>query len=112
MAGDQEGARPPQPRLQVKLVFRAHMLKLRRAGRSCALSTAPGEELADAETSKRYVQLVDRHGRTAGVESLEFDADAERLRHDPPMRWIVGGMAAHESPSQMGQFETRWLAAA
>jgi hypothetical protein len=34
--------------------------------------------------------------------------DAERLRHDPTMRWIVGGKAAHSnaaSPSQMGRFE-------
>jgi hypothetical protein len=30
------------------------------------------------------------------------------------MRWIVGGKAAHgcaASPSQMGRFETQWLAA-
>jgi hypothetical protein len=41
--------------------------------------------------------------------------DAERLRHDPAMRWIVGGKAAlgaAASPSQMGRFETRWLTAA
>src|SRR3974377_711015 len=34
---------------------------------------------------------------------------AERLRHDPMMRWIVGGRAAQggaASPSQMGRFET------
>ena len=40
--------------------------------------------------------------------------DAERLRHDPAIRWIVGGTAAHSnaaSPSQMGRFETQWLAA-
>ena len=40
--------------------------------------------------------------------------DAERLRHDPAMRWIVGGKAAQgcaASPSQMGRFETHWLAA-
>ena len=27
------------------------------------------------------------------------------------MRWIVGRVAAHASQSQMGRFETRWLAA-
>src|SRR5262249_41023435 len=34
--------------------------------------------------------------------------------HDPAMRWIVGGKAAQSSaasPSQMGRFETQWLAA-
>jgi hypothetical protein len=40
--------------------------------------------------------------------------DAERLRDDPAMRRIVGGKAAQgraASPSQMGRFETQWLAA-
>ena len=40
--------------------------------------------------------------------------DAERLQYDPAMRWIVGGRAFYgcaASPSQMGRFETKWLAA-
>src|SRR5215469_11359398 len=40
-------------------------------------------------------------GRLAGYEDVN---DAERLRHDPAMRWIVGGKAAQRSaasPSQM-----------
>jgi Transposase DDE domain group 1 len=45
-------------------------------------------------------------GRLAGYEDVN---DAERLRHDPAIRWIVGGTAAH--PSQMGRFETQWRAA-
>ncbi len=43
----------------------------------------------------------------AGYEDVN---DAERLRQDPAMRWIVGGKAASgaaASPSQMGRFETR-----
>ena len=50
-------------------------------------------------------------GRLAGHEDVN---DAERLRHDPAMRWIVGDKAAQSSaasPSQMGRFETQWLAA-
>jgi hypothetical protein len=50
-------------------------------------------------------------GRLAGYEDVN---DAERLRHDPAMRWIVSGKAAAgcaASASQMGRFETRWLAA-
>ena len=50
-------------------------------------------------------------GRVAGYEDAN---DAERLRHDPAMRWVVGGRAAiyrAASPSQIGRFETRWLAA-
>jgi hypothetical protein len=49
-------------------------------------------------------------GRLAGYEDVN---DAERLRHDPAMRWIVGGKAASgrgASASQMGRFETKWLA--
>jgi len=49
-------------------------------------------------------------GRLAGYEDVN---DAERLRHDPAMRWIVGGKAAQgsaASPSQMGRFETQSLA--
>jgi hypothetical protein len=49
-------------------------------------------------------------GRLAGYEDVN---DAERLRHDPAMRWIVGGRAVHDcaaSASQMGRFETEWLA--
>jgi hypothetical protein len=41
-------------------------------------------------------------GRLAGYEDVN---DAERLRHDPAMRWIVGGKAAQgraASPSQVG----------
>ena len=64
-------------------------------------------------------RMVDTHwlfrqsvfGRLAGYEDVN---DAERLRHDPAMRWIVGGKAAQDcaaSPSQMGRFETQWLAA-
>ena len=46
--------------------------------------------------------------RLAGYEDVN---DAERLRHDPAMRWIVGGKASHScaaSPSQIGRFETQW----
>jgi hypothetical protein len=40
--------------------------------------------------------------------------DAARLRHDPAMRWIIGGEAAQRSAassSQLGRFETQWLTA-
>src|SRR5262249_51847695 len=49
-------------------------------------------------------------GRLAGYEDVN---DAERLRHDPAMRWIAGGKAVVRraaSPSQIGRFETQWLA--
>ena len=95
----------------------AGLLAYRELDDALGLSTMAGETLADARTGKN-----DRHalvgllrqsvfGRLAGYEDVN---DAERLRHDPAMRWIVGGKAAHgsaASPSQMGRFETQWLAA-
>jgi hypothetical protein len=36
--------------------------------------------------------------------------DAERPRHDPAIRWVVGGGAASgAAASQIGRFETKWL---
>ena len=49
-------------------------------------------------------------GRLAGYEDVN---DADRLSVDPAMRWVVGGKAAVRgaaSSSQMGRFETQWLA--
>jgi hypothetical protein len=80
------------------------------------LTEMAGDVLADARSGKNgrhalaglFRQSV--FGRFAGYEDVN---DAERLRHDPAMRWIVGGKAAQiaASPSQMGRFETQWLAA-
>jgi hypothetical protein len=81
------------------------------------LTALAGEMLADTRTGKNgrhaLVGLLRQSvfGRLAGYEDVN---DAERLRYDPAMRWIVGGKAAQgcgASPSQMGRFETRWLAA-
>jgi hypothetical protein len=50
-------------------------------------------------------------GRLGGYEDVN---DADRLGHDPAMRWIVGGGAVTKqaaSASQMGRFETEFLAA-
>jgi len=49
-------------------------------------------------------------GRLAGYEDVN---DADRLARDPAMRWIVGGHAVAKqaaSASQIGRFETEWLA--
>src|SRR5436853_664101 len=48
-------------------------------------------------------------GRLAGYEDVN---DANRLAHDPAMRWVVGGRAVTQnaaSTSQMGRFETEVL---
>ena len=83
-------------------------------GRARALDDTPhldlvGDILAGARTGKNgrhaLVGMLRQSvfGRLAGYENVN---DAERLRHDPAMRWIVGGKAASDSPSQMGRFDT------
>ena len=95
----------------------AGLLAYRELDDALGLSMAAGEALADARTGKNgrhaLVGMLRQSvfGRLAGYEDVN---DAERLRYDPAMRWIVGGKAAKcraASPSQMGRFETRWLAA-
>jgi hypothetical protein len=86
----------------------AGLLAYRELDDALGLSVMAGEMLADARTGKNLRQSV--FGRLAGYEDVN---DAERLRHDPAMRWIVGGKAVVRraaSPSQIGRFETQWLA--
>src|ERR1700722_7704880 len=95
----------------------AGLLAYRELDDALGLSAMAGERLADARTGKNgrhaLVGMLRQggFGRMAGYEDVN---DAERLRHDPAMRWIVGGKAASgcaASASQMGRFETRWLTA-
>jgi len=95
----------------------AGLLAYRELDDALGLTATAGDVLADARTGKNgrhaLVGLLRQSvfGRLAGYEDVN---DAERLRHDPAMRWIVGGEAASgcaASPSQMGRFETKWLAA-
>ena len=95
----------------------AGLLAYRELDDALGLTALAGEMLADTRTGKNgrhaLVGLLRQSvfGRLAGYEDVN---DAERLRYDPAMRWIVGGKAAQgcgASPSQMGRFETGWLAA-
>ena len=94
----------------------AGLLAYRELDDALGLTVMASETLADARTGKNgrhaLVGLLRQSvfGRLAGYEDVN---DAERLRHDPAMRWIVGGKTAQgsaASPSQMGRFETKWLA--
>src|SRR6202162_5543984 len=95
----------------------AGLLAYRELDDVLGLTAMAGEMLADARTGKNgrhaLIGLLRQSvfGRLAGYADVN---DAERLRHDPAMRWIVGGKAAQDgaaSPSQMGRFETQWLPA-
>jgi hypothetical protein len=76
------------------------------------LSAMAGEVLTDLRTGAngrhslvgQFRQSV--FGRLAGYDDIN---DADRLAHDPAMRWVVGGAAVTgqaASTSQMGRFET------
>jgi hypothetical protein len=92
------------------------LLPYRELADALGLTTTAGEILADARTGKNgrhaLVGLLRQSvfGRLAGYENVN---DAERLRHDPAIRWIVGEKAVSgrgASASQTGRFETKWLA--
>src|SRR4051795_5451768 len=79
------------------------------------LSETAGAVLTDTRTGAngrhtlvgQFRQSV--FGRLAGYEDVN---DADRLAHDPAIRWIIGGRAVAQtaaSTSQMGRFETEGL---
>jgi hypothetical protein len=91
----------------------AGLLAYRELDDALGLSAMAGDILADARTGGNgrhaLVGLLRQSifGRLAGYEDVN---DAERLRLDPAMRWIVGGKGTAgvaASPSQMGRFETK-----
>ena len=90
-------------------------LAYRELDDTLGLTDAGADTLADARTGKngrhRLAGLLRQSvfGRLAGYEDVN---DADRLCHDPAMRWVVGDRAitgSAASASQMGRFETKWL---
>src|SRR4051812_12272816 len=93
----------------------AGLLANRELDDALHLTDTATDKLADVHTGKngrhRLAGLLRQSGfgRLAGYEDVN---DAERLYHDPAMRWVVGDVAisgSAASPSQMGRFESKWL---
>src|SRR5215216_8011664 len=93
----------------------AGLLAYRELDDTLRLTDTAADKLADLRTGKngchRLAGLLRQSvfGRLAGYEDVN---DAERLCHDPAMRWVVGDRAitgSAASASQMGRFETKWL---
>ena len=93
----------------------AGLLAFRELDDALGLTKIAGQVLADIRTGRngrhtltaQFRQSV--FGRLAGYEDVN---DADRLGHDPAMRWVVGGRAVTKeaaSTSQMGRFETEVL---
>ena len=99
-----------------KVTSDAGLLPFRELDDALGVSDLAGESLVDPRTGKNgqhgmtglFRQSI--FGRLGGYEDVN---DADRLGHDPAMRWIVGGHAVTKraaSASQMGRFETEFLA--
>src|SRR5918911_2717765 len=99
-----------------KITSGGGLLAYRELDHVLGLSDIAGVVLADTRNGAngrhallgQFRQSV--FGRLAGYEDVN---DADRLAHDPAMRWIVGGRAVTgpaASSSQMGRFETEALA--
>jgi Transposase DDE domain group 1 len=93
----------------------AGLLAYRELDDALHLTDTAANTLADVRTGKngrhRLAGLLRQavFGRLAGYEDVN---DAERLRRDPAIRWVVGDRAisaSAASASQMGRFETKWL---
>ncbi len=108
------------PRLKLefhglRLTSDAGLLPFRDLDHTLGLTDLAGEVLTDTRTGQnsRHTLIAQLRpsvfGRLAGYEDVN---DADRLAHDPALRWIVGGRAVTQnaaSASQMGRFETEGL---
>lgn len=99
-----------------KITSDAGFIAYRELDDALGLTQVAGDRLIDPRTGKNgqhgmtglFRQSI--FGRLGGYEDVN---DADRLGRDPAMRWIVGGHAVATqaaSASQMGRFETEFLA--
>src|SRR5215203_1502011 len=110
-----DGAAGEESDAALRVTFDAGLLAFRELDDALGLTELAGEVLADPRTGQnsRHTLIAQLRqsvfGRLAGYEDVN---DADRLAHDPALRWIVGGRAVAQtaaSTSQMGRFETEVL---
>src|SRR3954464_60255 len=110
-----EGKKGPPPAAfghRLKLEFHgskvtsdAGLLAFRELDEALGLTDLAGEVLADTRTGQnsRHTLMAQLRqsvlGRLAGYEDVN---DADRLAHDPALRWIVGGRAVTQYADAMG----------
>ncbi len=99
-----------------KITSDAGFIAYRELDDALGLTQVAGNRLIDPRTGKNGQHGMtglfrqSTFGRLGGYEDVN---DADRLGRDPAMRWIVGGHAVAKqaaSASQMGRFETEFLA--
>ena len=89
----------------------AGLLAFRELDDALGLTELAGEALADTRTGQnsRHTLIAQLRqavfGRLAGYEDVN---DADRLAHDPALRWIVGGRAVTHNADAMGPAARRW----
>jgi Transposase DDE domain group 1 len=89
----------------------AGLLAYRELDDALGLSSMAGERVADARTGK-----IARHALVGMLRQSVFGRlteyedvnDAERLRHDPAMRWIVGGNATSGCAASARHCQTKF----
>jgi hypothetical protein len=99
--------------LRLKLEFHgsrvtsdAGLLPFRDLDDALGLTDLAGEVLADTRTGQNSRHTLTAQlrqsvfGRLAGYEDVN---DAERLAHDPALRWIVGGRALTQTAASASQ---------
>jgi len=124
-AADEEDTAPLRVTFDPRLTLELHgsrvtsdagLLPVRDLDHALGLTDLAGEVLTDIRTGQnsRHTLIAQLRpavfGRLAGYEDVN---DADRLAHDPALRWTVGGRAVTHnaaSTSQMGRFETEVLA--
>ena len=99
-----------------KITSDAGLLAFRELDDALGLTESAGDRLFDPRPGRNGQHGMtglfrqSTFGRLGGYEDVN---DADRLGRDPAMRWIVGGHAVAKqaaSASQMGRFETEFLA--